>query len=77
MHIEEETGAKDEKPNLTLKDDRSKFLSVPRKGLDPYALKAISKVTRKRLGYKKIVIRTDHEPSILDFNRQTQQGIGS
>ena len=54
-------------PILVMKDSKTKMVcawTVPRKGIDAYAIVMLRKMT-ERLGHKRIVMRSDNEPAIL------------
>ena len=71
MHpeAEEEDEAEKGMPILVTKDSRTKMVYsrvVPKKGLDDYAVGALKRITEE-LGYKKVVMKSDNEPSILQL----------
>ena len=67
MHSEQEKEEEKGMPIIVAKDNRTKMITarvVPSKGLDSYAVQSVKRMI-ERLGYKKIIMKSDNEPAIL------------
>ena len=67
MHSEQEQEEEKGMPIIAAKDNRTKMIMarfVRSKGLDIYAVETVKKMV-ERLGYKKVIMKSDNEPAIL------------
>ena len=67
MHSEQETEEEKGMPIVVAKDSKTKMTMarvVPSKGVDSYAVETVKKMV-ERLGYKKIIMKSDNEPAVL------------
>ena len=75
-YISEERGHGTGKPILVVKDGKSKWLAahmVPKKGSDPFAITVLLREIEKVMGYKRIVLKSDQEPAILDLKNKVKK----
>ena len=66
MHSEQEKEEEKGMPIVVAKDNRTKMIMarvVPSKGLDSYAVETVKRMV-ERLGYKKIIMKSDKEPAV-------------
>ena len=74
MHSEQEKEEEKGMPIVVAKDNRTKMIMarvVPSKGLDSYAAEIV-KMMVERLGYKKVIMKSDNEPAILALKEATR-----
>ena len=66
MHSEQEKEEEKGMPIVVAKDNRTKMIMagvVPSKELDSYAVETVKRMV-ERLGYKKVIMKSDNEPAI-------------
>ena len=67
MHSEQEKEEEKGMPIVAAKDNETKMTmarAAPSKGVDSYAVETVKRMV-ERLGYKKIIMKSDNEPAIL------------
>ena len=76
-YMEEEEGAKQGLPILVIKDHMSKYMTstavLNKGGGCSYAIKSAARDIHKLLGYKKIILRSDQEPAMIDFKNKLKK----
>jgi hypothetical protein len=77
-YIKETRGEGTGKPILIIKDSRSKWVAahvVPRNGAEAHAIHVLQREIEKIMGYKKIILRSDQEPAIIDLKNKLKKVI--
>ena len=75
MHSEQDKEEEKGMPIVVAKDNRTKMIMarvVPGEGLDSYAVETLKKIF-ERLGYKKVILKSDNEPAILALKEAVRQ----
>ncbi len=62
---------------IVAKDNKTKMIMarvVPSKGVDSYAAETVKKMV-ERLGYRKIIMKSDNEPAILALKEAVRRKL--